>query len=108
MTHPAIQLSHPDLADTVAALHRVSDDLERRRHLTERQVDLLLDGAWSGVASRAYLEGWEEWRSGCAEVLGALRTMATLMVETGAEIDGADDAARGVLVSVTRLVERLG
>lgn len=108
MTHPAIQLSHPDLADTVAALHRVSDDLERRRRVTERQVDLLLDGGWSGRAASAYLEGWEEWRSGCADVLGALRTMTTLMLEAGAELDGADDAARGALASVTRLVERLG
>lgn len=109
MTHPLLQLSHPDLAATVAALQRVSDDLERRRRVTERQVDVLLDGGWSGAAARSYLEGWEEWRLGCDEVLGALRSLTALILDAGAEADGADDSARTALVSLTRrLVERLG
>ncbi|CAN5170391.1 hypothetical protein BH09ACT12_BH09ACT12_16100 [soil metagenome] len=109
MQHPSVQLRHPDLTATVAELHRVGEALDHRRAVAERQVDALLDGGWSGAAARAYLEGWDGWRSGCAEVLTALRTMTDLIVAAGAELDTADDGACTALATLTgRLVERLG
>lgn len=104
-----ITLSHPDLAQAVAGLRRVGDVLHRRRSITERQVDALLDGGWSGAAATAYLEGWQEWRAGCDEVLESLATMADLVVAAGVDLDTADVGVRDVHESLTgRLVERLG
>ena len=104
-----ITMSHPDLAQAVVGLRRAADHLERRRGQAERQVDTLLDGGWSGAAASSYLEGWREWRAGCAEVIGALGTMADLVVAAGADLDVADEAssdAHGILSA--RLAERLG
>lgn len=107
-TSPCTQLSQHDLVVTVAELRRISDDLDRQRATCERAVDLLLDGGWTGAAARGYLEGWEEWRAGSAEVLSGLRTMAELILRAGADLAEADAGSRDLLTSLTaRLGERL-
>jgi len=74
-----IDLVHTDLLDTVAELRDVADALKAERRRADRAVDVLLDGGWSGRAAAAYLEGWEDWRRGCDQVLTALATMAELV-----------------------------
>lgn len=104
-----IHLSHPDLAQTVGALRRTSDSLEQSRASTERQVDCLLDGGWSGAAAAAYGEGWQEWRAGCREVLASLAVMIDLVVAAGADLDTADVTSRDVHEALQgRVAERLG
>ncbi len=104
-----INLFHPDLVDTVALLRRVGDSLETERRATDREVDTLLDGGWSGGAARAYREGWEEWRAGCDDVLAALHTMAELITRARAELVERDDTTRVDLTSLSaHLVGRLG
>lgn len=108
-----ITMSHPDLAQAVVGLRRVADHLERRREKAEHQVDTLLDGGWSGAAASSYLEGWQDWRAGCVDVIGALSTMADLAVAAGADLDVADIAssdAHGVVSArlAGRLSGRLG
>lgn len=74
-----LNLVHADLTDAVAELRDVADTLETERRRTDRMVDVLLDGGWSGRAAAAYLEGWEEWRRGCETVLAALASMSELI-----------------------------
>lgn len=106
---PSIALLHPDLTHAVVGLRRAADQLERRREQTEQRVDDLLDGGWSGAAASSYREGWAEWRAGCAEVIGALSTMADLVVAAGADLDAADVSSRDAHGVVSgRLAERLG
>ena len=103
-----IVVSHPDLAQAVAGLRRTAERLHDRRRTTEQQVDLLMDGGWSGAAATAYLEGWQAWRAGCVEVLGSLEAMAGLVVAAGVDLDSADMGARDASDAITRIVERLG
>ena len=104
-----INLIDPDLIDTVAVLRRTADDLAAERRTTDRQVDVLLDGGWSGDAARSYLEGWEAWRAGCDEVLAALHAMAELIASARADLVVQDDAARASLRDLAAdLVRRLG
>lgn len=77
--HHTLNLVHTDLVAAVADLRDVVSTLEAERRRTDRAVDLLLDGGWSGRAAEAYLEGWEDWRRGCDEVLAALASMAELI-----------------------------
>lgn len=108
MTPTTVALSHPDLTQAVVGLRRAADQLERRRATTEHQVDVLLDGGWSGAAAASYREGWEDWRTGCAEVIGALSTMADLVDTARADLDAADVSSRDAHGAVSaRLAERL-
>lgn len=74
-----IQIVHDDFVAALVDLRRVGDELRAARGAAERSVDVLLDGSWSGAASRGYLEGWEQWVRGCAEVLAGLDTMTELL-----------------------------
>ena len=103
-----INLVHPDLIDTVALLRRAADSLDAERRVTERQVDVLLDGGWSGGAARAYLEGWEAWRCGCDQVLAALHAMAELIASARVDLVTQDDNACTALQSLSSdLLRRL-
>lgn len=100
MTAPLVQLVHPDLLAAVAELRDVADTLDARRRRTELAVDVLLDGGWSGRAADAFLEGWEEWRAGAAQVLEALATMAELIGRSHAEQVTQDEVAADGLRSL--------
>lgn len=103
-----INLIDPDLIDTVVLLRRTADELDTERQATDRQVEALLDGGWSGEAARAYLDGWEHWRSGCEEVLAALHTMAALIASARADLAAQDDSARAALQTLSsELLRRL-
>lgn len=73
-----VQLIPADLVEAVADLRRVHALLGDARRQAAREVDVLLDGGWAGRAAEAFAGGWDEWRAGCEEVLGALDTMAAL------------------------------
>ena len=49
--HPAFRAA---VADVAAAADRLRADRDRVAH----QVDVLLDGGWSGTAAASYAEGW--------------------------------------------------
>ncbi len=92
-----IELVHHDILATVAELRDVASALEADRRRTDLAVDVLLDGGWSGRAAAAYLEGWEEWRAGCDQVLAALSSMAELIACSHADqVEQDDRAAAGL------------
>lgn len=92
-----IELVHADILTTVAELRDVASALEAERRRTDLAVDVLLDGGWSGQAAAAYLEGWEEWRTGCDQVLAALASMAELVAACHAgQVEQDDHAAAGL------------
>lgn len=92
-----IELVHHDLLTTVAELRDVASALETERRRTDLAVDVLLDGGWSGRAASAFLEGWEEWRTGCDQVLAALASMAELIACSHADqVEQDERAAAGL------------
>ncbi|GAA5145886.1 hypothetical protein GCM10023340_15950 [Nocardioides marinquilinus] len=96
-----LALLHPEVAAAVAELRDVADRLVARRRATDRAVDVLLDGGWSSRASLAFAEGWQEWRSGCDEVVAALATMAELVAVARSRAAEQDDAAAAGLRALT-------
>ncbi len=108
-----VNLIHPDLLDTVALLRGVAETLAEQRRLTDHQVDVLLDGGWSGRAARDYREGWQQWRAGCDEVVAALLVMGDLVAGARTELVEQDELVRSGLVALAgglhgRLPGRLG
>lgn len=102
MTAPqSLNLVHTDLLDTVAELRDVACTLQSQRRRTDLAVDVLLDGGWSGRAAEAYLEGWDEWRRGCDEVLAALASMAELIAATRVDQIEQDESAAAGLRALT-------
>ncbi|MDO9456586.1 WXG100 family type VII secretion target [Nocardioides sp.] len=92
-----LNLVHTDLLTTVAELRDVASTLEAERRRTDLAVDVLLDGGWSGRAAAAYLEGWEDWRTGCDQVLAALASMAELIALARADqVERDEQAAAGL------------
>ncbi len=100
-----LQLIPAELVDAVVELRRVHALLGDARREAARDVDVLLDGGWSGRAATVFAGGWEEWRHGCDEVLDALDTMASLVEQarvTQTEVDGV------VAATNRQLLGRLG
>ena len=103
-----IDLVHTDLLATVAELRDVADALKAERRRTDRAVGVLLDGGWSGRAASAYLDGWEEWRRGCDQVLAALATMAELVATCRTGLVEQDEAgAAGLRALAGELLARV-
>ncbi|WP_148615543.1 WXG100 family type VII secretion target [Nocardioides rubriscoriae] len=92
-----IELVHADLLATVAELRDVASTLEAERRRTDLAVDVLLDGGWSGRAASAYLAGWDEWRTGCDQVLAVLSSMAELIAASRADQVEQDAIAAAAL-----------
>lgn len=102
-----LELDHAELITTVAELRFVASALEARRRRTDLAVDVLLDGGWSGRAASAYLEGWEEWRAGCDQVLAALATMAELVDAAHADqVEQDEHVSAGLRVLAGQLLAK--
>ena len=100
-----ITLDHIAFRAAVADLRATADRLRDDRDQVARQVDRLLDGAWSGAAASAYAEGWADWKDGAARVLAGLETMGHLLAATHAGLVRSDDSSGG---SLALLTARLG
>ena len=85
-------------------LERAAARLGAGRDRATRAVDDLLD-TWSGTVATSYAEGFETWRTGAAQVLGALETMGRLLRAVDADL-GATDAGAGL--ELDQLAARLG
>jgi WXG100 family type VII secretion target len=81
------------VADVEAAAERLRSDRDR----VARQVDVLLDGGWSGAAATAYAEGWASWRSGADRVLEGLVGMGRLLDAVHLDLTEQDLGAQGGL-----------
>jgi len=88
--HPAFRAT---VADVAAAAERLRADRDR----VARQVDLLLDGGWSGPAAAAYAEGWSDWCAAAERVLGGLVTTGRLLDAVHLDLTEGDLGARGGL-----------
>ena len=96
--HPAFRAA---ISDVIAAADRLRDDRDR----VARQVDVLLDGGWSGPAATAYAEGWDDWCAGAERVLDGLVTMGRLLDAVHRDLTERDLGAR---TGLDRLAARLG
>jgi WXG100 family type VII secretion target len=96
--HPAFRAA---VADVSAAAERLRTDRDR----VARQVDVLLDGGWSGSAAAAYTEGWSDWCAGAEQVLDGLVAMGRLLDAVHLDLTERDLCSRADL---TRLAGRLG
>ena len=89
------------VADVEAAAERLRSDRDR----VARQVDVLLDGGWSGTAATAYAEAWASWCSGADRVLEGLVAMGRLLDAVHVDLTSRDHDAQAGL---SRLTARLG
>lgn len=96
--HPAFRAA---VADVAAAAERLRSDRDR----VTRQVDVLLDGGWTGTAAAAYAEGWSDWCAGAERVLDGLTTMGRLLDAVHLDLTDRDVGAQSGL---DRLAARLG
>ena len=96
--HPAFRAA---VADVAAAADRLRADRDR----VARQVDVLLDGGWSGTASASYAEGWSDWCTGAERVLDGLVTMGRLLDAVHLDLTERDLGSR---TDLARLSARLG
>lgn len=98
-------VDHPAFRGAVADVAAAADRLRADRDRVARQVDVLLDGGWSGAAATSYAEGWADWCAGAERVLEGLATMGRLLDEVHADLTERDLASQAGL---DRLARRLG
>jgi WXG100 family type VII secretion target len=98
LEHPAFRAA---VADVAAASDRLRADRDRAAH----QVDVLLDGGWSGAAAAAYAEGWSDWCAGAERVLDGLVAMGRLLAAVHADLTERDLGSQS---GIDRLTARLG
>lgn len=96
---------HPAFRAAVADVAAAADRLRTDRGRVTRQVDVLLDGGWSGAAAAAYAEGWSDWCAGAERVLDGLVVMGRLLDAVHADLTERDLGAQSELA---RLTARLG
>ena len=87
-----ITADHAAFRATVTDLERAAARLGAGRDRATRAVDDLLD-TWSGTVATSYAEGFETWRSGAVQVLGALEAMTRLLQTVDADLEAVDAAA---------------
>lgn len=78
-----------------SALTEIGDELRTELDRLKSEMDELFAAGWQGKAADGFAQGWDWWRAGAREVLGALRDMAGLLTETGRNYQGTDDTAAG-------------
>ncbi|MFC6046051.1 WXG100 family type VII secretion target [Nocardioides hankookensis] len=100
-----ISAEHPAFRAAVADVATAADRLRADRNGVARQVDVLLDGGWSGRAAAAYAEGWTSWCAGADRVLDGLLEMGRLLDAVHVDLTERDLGSR---TSLTRLAGRLG
>jgi WXG100 family type VII secretion target len=96
--HPAFRAA---VADVAAASDRLRADRDRVAH----QVEVLLDGGWSGAAATSYAEAWSDWCFGAEQVLEGLVAMGQLLDAVHLDLSERDLGAQSGL---DRLTARLG
>ncbi|WP_345526745.1 WXG100 family type VII secretion target [Nocardioides endophyticus] len=100
-----VRLEHPAFRATVADVAAAADRLRTDRDRVTRQVDVLLDGGWSGPAAAAYAEGWSDWCAGAERVLDGLVEMGRLLAAVHADLTERDLGSQS---AIDRLTARLG
>jgi len=100
-----VSLEHPAFRAAVADVAAAADRLRTDRDRVTRQVDVLLDGGWSGAAAAAYAEGWSDWCAGAERVLDGLVDMGRLLDAVHLDLTEHDVGSQAGL---TRLMARLG
>ncbi len=104
-----IELDHPTFRATLDDLNASAAELSQTRLALSREVDLLLDGDWSGAAASAYREGWDDWQEGVEQVTRGLTALTELMEATHRDLVGRDLASQASLERLAhRLTSRLG
>lgn len=92
---PGFEVDEGALQFAGSRLGEVADDLESDFAVLRTQMDRLLDGGWSGGASRSFATAWSAWVQEQRIALGDLRRMAQLLTETSAVYARAESATRG-------------
>ncbi|MEU8895755.1 WXG100 family type VII secretion target [Nocardia sp. NPDC048505] len=67
-----------EVSDTGQFVKLTAEELVAGVNSIDRDIEGLMS-SWTGDAANAYLEGWQETRTGALEVLQALHTLADLL-----------------------------
>jgi len=100
-----LSADHPAFRAAVADVTAAADHLRRDHDRVSHQVDVLLDGGWSGPAAVAYAEGWSDWCAGAGRVLDGLVAMGRLLDAVHGDLTERDLGSQSALA---RLSGRLG
>lgn len=96
-----VRLEHPAFRAAVADVAAAADGLRTDRDRVARQVDVLLDGGWSGAAAAAYADGWAEWCAGAERVLDGLVAMGRLLDAVHLDLTERDLGSQSALDRLT-------
>lgn len=93
---PGFDVEPWELASAANLVRDTGEELRAGLNRLRLEVDTLLDG-WRGRAGTRFTDGWQEWRAGAAEVLGALDSIAGLLDHTGHGYEAAEAANVGAV-----------
>ncbi len=91
-----------ELQWTAVVLRQIGTDARADLARLDLDADALIDGGWQGPAAQAFGRGWALWRTGAAEVLGALDAMAGLLGGSGVDYDVAETTCAGEMSQALR------
>jgi WXG100 family type VII secretion target len=102
LTHAAFETGRQDVLAGAAALRQDRDSIDAR-------VSGFLASGWTGIAADSFVEAWDEWKQGAADVLEGLEAMADLLEATHRDLIGSDESSQQGLDQISaRIVDRLG
>jgi WXG100 family type VII secretion target len=81
-----------ELQDTRTMVDDIAHDVMAEVARLTREVDDLLEVAWTGRSAVAFAGGWEQWKSGVRDTLRALDSMAGLLGVAGRNYRAGDDS----------------
>ena len=104
-----ILLLHAEFDRGRREVELAAEALAEARRRADRQVTALLDGDWTGPASAAFGEAWDDWVRGAGDVAEGLHAASRLLIVAQRDLveQDADSQARLDAVSA-RILERLG
>jgi WXG100 family type VII secretion target len=99
-----IEVDHATFRAAIDDVRDGAETLRDARDRIDREVGVLLDGGWSGVAAASFAEGWSDWRAGAQDVLDGLVAMGQLLDAVHADLADRDLAAQVDLDGVARRI----
>ncbi len=83
------RLDPAHLSVSADAVEARAADMTTRREQIEVSVDALLAG-WHGDAADRFVQLWEEWRTGCGDVIAGLAASAVALRCARDDVSAAD------------------
>lgn len=104
-----MQMMHEAFGRGRADVAEASQALEQTRRSIDQRMSGFLGSGWTGDAAESFVEAWDQWLVGAADVKEGLDAMAALLEATQRDWLQQDQGSQDRLDQVSaRIVDRLG